>query len=1084
MFKISQQVLHEIAFRINAQRSSGFDQAFGGARSAVAAMQSELQRLNQTQNNISGYQRQQQQVQRTTQRLENYRQQYNLIQREIAETTGSTTKLERESLRLQERIDSTSRSLENGRERLRRTGEALRAAGVDTENLAAETNRLTTESRNLQEAQERAAAGARNFGSQAVSAFDAAGQALAAAGIYSALDKVADRYQRCINLAGEFESGMSDVAAISNADQQALNVLADKAKYLGANSKYTASESAAAMGYMAMAGWDENDMLNGMDGVLQLAAASGEDIAMVSDIVTDSLSAFHMTAADTSRFADVLAATATNANTNVAIMGETFKNSASIAGALGYKIEDVAMAVGLMANNGIKGSIAGTALKNTFNGLLEGVTLTGAAFGEYEYSAVKIDGTMKSFGDTINELRGYFEQMTEAERVANARNIAGAYGYNGLLGILLSADADYNKLTESINNCEGAAERMAAIRLDNLQGDITLAQSAAEALQISLGEQFLPITRKVYQEGGKLLTLLDEYVQVNPAGIKAGTAFIGTLGGLTTGITGVSAAVRIFQAMNVAAIFSGPVGVLLGLATAAAAVAGGIVAVHEGAFDSIPPLRELTSAARDMEKAMQDANVIFAQTESQTLAAADVAEHYIDKLEQLGDGENLEGEAKQEYLNTLTLLCRAMPELSDIVDTQTGKIEGGTEALRENTEAWKENALAQARQRHLESYQDALVTAEFETAENSIKLTEARDKRQTYEEQAAKIQAELDKMFGAAETKANEHNVLYRGSDISSDFVSAEDILAAEMPEYAQRQKELAEIERQAKAAAREEARYSAAVNEGQASIAEATVKLDNMEAALKQLGETEAEQVAAVADSLDQSAAAADSAKSTMQAYIDGIYSMLPQVRSAFSGFSNLLPKNGFLFNSALNMVVSGSIPSAVGDMPENVVPQVGAVKNAYASGTESAARGWALVGEQGPELLFMQGGEQILTSQETEQFFNAQRLLESSAYYGIGAESVMAMPQIDAYAEPVPVPTQVKALPAPAQSLSYVAVANGGDTERIQITVAPVYNISGNAAPEELQEILRQHDENLTERIKEALTDLWIDHGRRAFA
>ena len=154
---------------------------------------------------------------------------------------------------------------------------------------------------------------------------------------------------------------------------------------------------------------------------------------MVSDIVTDSLSAFGLTAKDTAHFSDVLAAAATNSNTNVAIMGETFKMSASVAGALGYSIEDVAVAMGLMANSGVKGSIAGTALRNTFNGLLEGVTLTGAAFGEYEYSAIKADGTMKDFGSTIDELRGYFDQMTEAERVNNAQAIAGQRGYNGLL---------------------------------------------------------------------------------------------------------------------------------------------------------------------------------------------------------------------------------------------------------------------------------------------------------------------------------------------------------------------------------------------------------------------------------------------------------------------------------------------------------------------------------------------------------------------------------------------------------------------------------------------------------------------------
>ena len=228
-----------------------------------------------------------------------------------------------------------------------------------------------------------------------------------------------------VKAGSDFESAMSKVEAISGAAGSDLEALREKAKEMGASTKFSATESANAFEYMAMAGWDATDMLQGMDGVLQLAAASGEDLAMVSDIITDSLSAFQLTAADTAHFSDVLAATAANANTSIGIMGETFKGSASVAGALGYSIEDVSVAVGLMANVGVKGSIANTALRNTFNGLLGGVTLTGKAFGEYEYTAIKADGSMKSLGDTINELRGYFEQMTESERVLNAQEIAG-----------------------------------------------------------------------------------------------------------------------------------------------------------------------------------------------------------------------------------------------------------------------------------------------------------------------------------------------------------------------------------------------------------------------------------------------------------------------------------------------------------------------------------------------------------------------------------------------------------------------------------------------------------------------------------
>ena len=208
---------------------------------------------------------------------------------------------------------------------------------------------------------------------------------MAAAGIAKGLHEIKDAYAECVTIAAGFQEGMSNVEALSGSTAQELAALTAKAKELGAETKYTAQQSSEAMGYMAMAGWDAQEMLSGMDGVIDLAAASGEDLARVSDIVTDNLTAFGMTASDTARFADVLAAAATGANTDVSIMGETFKQSASVAGALGYSIEDVAVAVGLMANAGVKGSIAGTALKNSFNGLLKGVTLTGAAFGEYEY---------------------------------------------------------------------------------------------------------------------------------------------------------------------------------------------------------------------------------------------------------------------------------------------------------------------------------------------------------------------------------------------------------------------------------------------------------------------------------------------------------------------------------------------------------------------------------------------------------------------------------------------------------------------------------------------------------------------------
>lgn len=291
---------------------------------------------------------------------------------EINETTGSTAALEREKLKLEQRIQNTETALERQKQKLDATGQKLQEAGVDTANLTQADARLTEQIKELQAQQDRAADSAANFGTRAAQGFEAVQGALAAAGITEGLREIKDAYMECVSVAADFEEGMSNVEALSGAAGQEMAELTAKAKELGATTKYTALQSSEAMGYMAMAGWDAQEMMAGMGGVIDLAAASGEDLARVSDIVTDNLTAFGLKASDTSRFADVLAAAATNSNTSVSIMGETFKQSASIAGALGYSVEDVAVAVGLMANAGVKGSIAGTALKNTFNGLLEG----------------------------------------------------------------------------------------------------------------------------------------------------------------------------------------------------------------------------------------------------------------------------------------------------------------------------------------------------------------------------------------------------------------------------------------------------------------------------------------------------------------------------------------------------------------------------------------------------------------------------------------------------------------------------------------------------------------------------------------
>ena len=285
-----------------------------------------------------------------------------------------------------------------------------------------------------------------------------------------------------LDIGMSFESGMSKVEAISGATGEDLAALTDKAKEMGAKTKFSATESAEAMQYMAMAGWKTGDMLNGIEGIMNLAAASGEDLATTSDIVTDALTAFGLSAQDSTHFADILAQASSNANTNVGMMGETFKYVAPVAGAMGYSAEDVATAVGLMANSGIKASQAGTSLRSILTRMAKPTKEVQTAMDQLGVSVIDSDGNMKSLHEIMDDLRSGFSGLSEAEKVNMAATLGETDGMSGLLAIVNASDGDYQKLTDSINNCSGAAESMAETMQNNLEGQLTIFRSAREAL--------------------------------------------------------------------------------------------------------------------------------------------------------------------------------------------------------------------------------------------------------------------------------------------------------------------------------------------------------------------------------------------------------------------------------------------------------------------------------------------------------------------------------------------------------------------------------------------------------------------------
>lgn len=295
-----------------------------------------------------------------------------------------------------------------------------------------------------------------------------------------------------VKIAANFEAEMSKVGAISGATGDELAILSEKAREMGSKTKFSASESAQAFQYMAMAGWKTADMLDGIEGIMNLAAASGEDLALTSDIVTDALTAFGMKAADSGRFADILAAASSNANTNVAMLGESFKYVAPVAGALGMSAEDVSVALGLMANSGIKASSAGTALRTMLTNLSSPTKQMKETMDKLGLSLTDSKGNMKSLDQVMLDMRKSFSGLSESQQASAAATIFGKEAMSGALAIINASEADYNKLSEAINNSEGAAKQMADSMQDNLMGALTNLNSAFEEIMISLGTALLP----------------------------------------------------------------------------------------------------------------------------------------------------------------------------------------------------------------------------------------------------------------------------------------------------------------------------------------------------------------------------------------------------------------------------------------------------------------------------------------------------------------------------------------------------------------------------------------------------------------
>lgn len=1153
--------LYEMNFVLGASQSQGFKSTFSQAQAEFARLGNEIKSLNKTQSDISAYQKQEAAVQRTTQRLAALAEQQKNLQKQIAEAKEageSTTKLEGDELKLAESIRSANVTLENQQGRLDATTNRLNAAGIGTDNLAWKSQELSAQIDDLSQRQQEAAQSAEQYQNNAVSAFQAAGDALAAAGIVAGIKEIGAAYVGTVQAAGEFGATMSNVEALSGASRQEMALLNAQAKELGATTKFTANESGEAMGYMGMAGWNAQQTLAGMPGVLDLAAASGEDLAGVADIVTDSLTGFGMTAADTGRFVDVLATASTKSNTNVSMLGESFKYVAPLAGTLGYTAEDTAVMLGLMANSGIKASQAGTTLRTALTNMVSPTKDQAAEMERLGLSLTDASGQMLPMLDMADNLRAAFSGMSEAEQSAAASTIFGKEAMSGMLAIINASEADYNNLAKSIQNSAGAAGRMADIKLDNLAGDLTLLQSAADGLSLSIGEQFMPQARGLVQIGTGIITFIDQVIEEHPVLTKVIMGTAGVVGVLTTGIVAYNAAQKVMAAFDLVSLFTGPVGPILAVGAALGAVVGGVIAFVNAADEGIPKVDELTQAAQSAGEAMGTVAADFDSSRVNIAATADVAGMYIDRLDELGAKTSLTSAESTEYHNILHLLCETVPDLAESIDLTTDSIEGGTEALRTQTEAWQKNAEAQAYQEAYQNLMGEYNQVLVEQAENSLRLTEAQNKLRPLEEERAAIlremqeierdtsrdqsgryyelQQRLTQLNPQVEEAAKQVNVYQEAVDksgaaaeearaategyakamaeltgesdsavgavdditasvlamsdslvneatvgiieagaamtfsigsLTADYneayttaydsisgqmglfesmkvkveTSAADMIAslesqvAYMASYSENLRAAAEMGlsegliAQLSDGSTESAAYlQEIVTNGQGKIDELNAAFAKVQDGKEEFSHTVAEMQTDLQGTMDQAAQtvsstveemdmyqqAALSARSTMQGFIDGANGMADSVQAAYRS------------------VAAGAMTAIQGAMGVGL-----SVSRGYATGTTDAEPGFAMVGEDGPEVVLFGGGEQVLNARETAAM---QR-----------QSAVSAMP----------------------------ARGNGGVT----ITLSPVYNLSGDMNSAAVRNELDRHDENLKQFIISVVQDYALDSARRLY-
>ncbi len=801
-------------YELTATQNASVNKAFTEAQACVKQLQTEIVSLNKTQSDISAYQKQASVVDEAATKSENLRKQLENLKAAAAESGEESYVMANKVLQMEQRVASAEATEAKQVAKLQEMESALKTAGVDTDNLADESGRLATELEELKAQEQAAAEAATQMGDQGVLSVNALANAWAGSGIAKAINEVIDAYKECISTFADFESSMSKVEALSGATTEELEALSDMAQTMGATTAYTASEAADALSYMALAGWDTEAMLNSLESVLNLAAASSMDLATASDIVTDYITAFGLSSEDAAQFVDMMAYAQANSNTTTAQLGEAYKNCASTAASMGYEVNEVTAVLMTMANAGVKGGEAGTALNTIMTRLATDTKGCASALAEYGVEIYDAQGNMKSLSSILEGMSGVWSTLNDEQQASLAKTIAGTSQYSSLMTIMngLSVSASeagqsFSDYAAALEECSGTASEQASTMLDNLNGKLTLFSSALDGLELAVGEELAPAMAMVVQTGTDALGAITDLVTSCPGLVTILGAVTGALALATAGFAAYHAAMALATMGTLAAL--GPVTLV---AAGLGALAGVAVILQSTVNELTEETAAFASEAQEMAETVEAARTAFADTLDTIEAESDSLSDNIDRLEELTSKTELTAAEQVELAAVIDTLNEGVEGLNLSYDEQTGLLTTTTEAIRAMVDAQQEQAEYQAK---VERYTELL-------AEQSEIETELAGKTE-----------ELSDAWAECADEAQNYSGIWNQST-SAAYQNAQNLqsgIDALTDSYAQNESELAELEAYING-------YAEATEDGAAATAAATEAVEGMVEGLAELVE------------------------------------------------------------------------------------------------------------------------------------------------------------------------------------------------------------------------------------------------------